>query len=482
MSNTCIKSLDIFSPKVSLFFEGKKKYFSLIGLVMSFVCFAEIFGFGLYFSIQYVRGEQKNVIYTKDLTNNIIEGNLMKKVFFYKITDLQGNDIDPRILITVPTYFDINSTKTDVKYLTESPCSNNYTYDSLIDFDISKFTCVSRPGYDNLTLASNKLPYGLEYINIYVSKCQNSTRNNNHCFSPETINEMIEKNQFYFQIYSEVYSVDHELKYPIYSSIYTEKIPLYDNLMNIYNYAMRKVKYESDDGKFMAFKRYYEDFGLDVSTRSVRTYPKGVGSYVEGTLLTVHISMEGSYIENYKRSYQKLQSVVASLGGISSIAYVSSQIITLIFCKGRILITIHQKVKEENMQLKLIRSRVQSRYGTPKLNNLISQNRGLQTERPSSTSIANKRKFKFFEILLYHSWKNNKNCRYLREYEKNIKRYLNIKNLILFWREYEKNKLEALGTFQNDKSTLGFLTKGNYIVNSSNESSFNFDHSKKSKN
>ena len=86
------------------------------------------------------------------------------------------------------------------------------------------------------------------------------------------------------------------------------------------------------------------------------------------------------------------------------------------------------------------------------------------------------RNLKCYELFFYHCFKYTSNSSSLREFEKKIRSTLDIKNLILLWKEFKEKKFESTISPLGDRSTLYFLGKDNKILSASNnESGMNLD-------
>lgn len=472
------KDYDILSPRIAFYFEGHHRYFSVIGIFMSFMCFIEIGILGFYFLVNFINGKDKVIVHSRDLKDRIISANLSDKIFFYKVVDFYGNVADPKAIQTLPILFSANTTNTKKTILNQVFCNLTQEKMNLINFEPSNFTCLYHE--NGVVLSNNKLSHNIDYISLSVTKCRNSSENI-ECYPPEKIEEILQKNQYYLHFYTEISSIDHDTKFPFYSSVHIEKIPLYNDMINIYNYEMRKIKYESDEGLILYSQQLYEDFGLDTSTKTIRVYPKGHESFLEETLLNVQVSINGGHVDNYKRAYQKVQNLAANIGGISFLIYFFSKIITTIFCKGVIILSIHNGVAESNIQISLTQFKRHlndklRQQSITKFQNLSPIKGKTYHHEKNHQNHQSMRNLKCYELFFYHCFKYTSNSSSLREFEKKIRSTLDIKNLILLWKEFKEKKFESTISPLGDRSTLYFLGKDNKILSASNnESGMNLD-------
>lgn len=447
---TVIKSYDVFSPKINLYFNGNTRYFSVIGLIMTFVFFLLSLGFGIYFLIQFINGTYISILKSKDFKAKSTGGDFSKKVFLYAVKDSEGKTVSPRIIQAFPTYWEGAEGKEQFEHLVKNKCSNTITKKAQIDSE-SDFTCLEREDNKNFTLYSKNKSFG--YLRIYFTKCQN-TETNDECLPSDEIDELIEKNDYYIHFYTETILINHEESYPIFSQIVSEKLPIYPENVYEYNYQMKELEYESDEGIFIKQKKSFNDFGLDIKKREQYVYRNQEDFLFKDLLVSTKFEMNPFYIEKYKRSYQKLQSLAADIGGICSLFYFIATFITNIFSHGRIISDINDAVTEEKTKHSLSLSQLKENLchkNLPKNNffKLKPKTKSIfnkQYMNNISTGLGQKSKesFGFFEVLFYRCWHDREKCRYLRECEHDIKKYLDIKNIIFFWKELEGPKLDTM--------------------------------------
>lgn len=453
------KKLDLFSPKIGLYFDGQKRFFSPIGFIMTTMFLLEIFGFGIYFFVQFLREEQTIFSYSKELKHRNLSGDLSQKVFFYSVRDFTGSPISSRVLEGYPIYWMTDNENGVSEDLVTTECIKEEINFDLIDFDPSKFYCLSRKNGQNITITNNSVENKLTYLTLYFAKCKNTTENGNHCLPEEEIDQTISKGNYYLYLYVQTYSVDNYSKTkPILSNIHLERLPLYHDLIYAYYYNLRRVIYESDEGILVSHKKTHEDFGLDPSSRVMVTYPQGRDFYAENMILGVQITMDNTYVESYKRSYQKIQSVAANIGGIGSIGYFISELMTFLFCRGSIILAINNAASKLNKEEALNFDKFKEVLGVkPKINGYLKPKTKVNLINIKATRLCdlgktNISQFRIIEVIFYRCWKKNVNCKYLRDCEKCVKRFLDVKNIIHFWKEFDNHKMES---FVSQKCAFG---------------------------
>lgn len=481
--STWIRNYDILSPKIGLYFEGNKRYFTPIGLIMSFLFLFLTVAFGIYFLLQYIFDEQMYIIYSKDSKETKISGNFSNKFFGISLVDFNGRPIDPRIIEIHPVFINVDPEGASLEELELISCQSKKDKEIFENLDSLGLQCLERKNKEDINLIYYSSPYHHKYLNIYFTKCQNSTENNFNCYPDDEITEMIEENNYYTMVYAETVSIDHDKRgNPISPGLFSEQLPIVNGETSVYSYPLRKVKYISDDGKVASIKKKYEDFGFDSQLRGSKTFSDTKKFIFDDVVLGIQISLDISYIERYQRSYVKLQSIVANIGGICSFSYFACGFLTKLFCKGSIILSINQRSSENYIKLAALHLKDSYSYRA-KHNNFVKGNEKLSKTQVCRIAEMTKRKKESFgclEVIFYKCWKGRDNCKFLREYEANVKRFLDIKNLIAFWKEFENNKFETIITQKGDLSNIGFLKKSNKkLTNFSNESALSIDKNNK---
>ena len=466
--NDWIKCCDIFSPRVNLFFEGNSRYYSLSGVIMSFFYSFIIISFFVYLFACFVKGEEMFITFTnkQNPKGHEISGELSDKLFFYSIYDIGGEEIDPRILQVTPTFWVVNSEGTKIEYLSEGECSKPIKKKSKEFFDNEEemsFKCLSRKDGGNITLYSTNSPYNTSFVKLFVTKCQNSTENSNHCLTDEEIEEKLKSEKYFLSFTIESVVVDNFKKYPFFSTLHSEEIPVTTDYANHLMYKMRKIRYVSDDGLLIKKKKIYENFRFDKGAREKKYLAEKAHDDFEEMILSISLSFDNEYIEKYQRSYEKLQNLFGDTWGTASLIHLVIEIIIYFFCKGNIIIAF----RESNLSTPTPQS-IMLPINTPescvgiKNNNYVKKKSSFSVQAQAAT--IGRRKavhFKFLEVLLYKCLQRT-NCKFLREVERNILKLLDIRNIIGFSKDFDEWKFDKMIMMHKmEASYVGLLTNNN---------------------
>jgi hypothetical protein len=103
---------------------------------------------------------------------------------------------------------------------------------------------------------------------------------------------------------------------------------MYPNLFYRYQDNIKSLSYNSDEGNVMEEIKTWTVHGRDPITSSMEIALSSATS-IPGTFTVVTISLNENSIEKYKRSYPKLQTVAASIGGIVKFIMTISEFIVI---------------------------------------------------------------------------------------------------------------------------------------------------------
>ena len=93
------ESLDLLSPKPKLFINSKKRYITILGIVLSFLIFLGYLSMIIYFFVEFLIGSGVTVVYSKEEITSDFYFNLTGKLFAFYLTDLATNSINPSLFI-----------------------------------------------------------------------------------------------------------------------------------------------------------------------------------------------------------------------------------------------------------------------------------------------------------------------------------------------------------------------------------------------
>lgn len=469
-----VKCCDILSPKTSFFYEGKKRYYSCIGIVMSLFWIVISLSFGIYLFVCFIEGSEMSVSYFKDYRNFQAEVNFSEKLFFYSVKSIGDTNPTSKYFEIHPVYWSNNKPET----LVETSCKKkNYLDRNNSNLNLDEYKCLERSNGQNIQLNSISLGEG-NYISISINKCKNTTLNKNHCFSNDVIEKKIKEEIFFFSFFGEDIFIQNEKSQPLLPILRRKSLSLSSDYGYIYNYDLRKYRYESDNGILIKSIKTYEDFGVEDKPQLQKIFPRE--SYSEDPLLVLKLSINGDYIKTYQRTYQKFPSLIANIGGIGAVFYLISLMLTYFFSRGSIVLYLSQAsmTKGERITLNLLKlgettelksfNNFMKTKQKSNFNTSTSQTNGLQ-ELTKSTQ----EKYCIFEMILYKCWSRRKNCQIIRELETKVIKLLDIRNYLFMSKELNVVKFDStgfslMGPQKKELSYIGILKKSTSIKSTKN--------------
>ena len=178
---------------------------------------------------------------------------------------------------------------------------------------------------------------GFTTLEIHLFKCVNSTQNNNHCKSPNEINEKLINS--YISSFYISYNINHfNYNNPVYNNLYSHSFYVSLDYIKRYIYFFSKDKYISDNGKFFnTYNEYsliqYNHIQFDIIQKKEQSY------YPENLLLEI-ISTCHDFQTEYNRTYIKIQDFIGMIGGIIDIVCIFFKIISYNFVKKSFILDI----------------------------------------------------------------------------------------------------------------------------------------------
>ena len=190
------------------------------------------------------------------------------------------------------------------------------------DYGIGDLYC---PKWQNNTIVGSFGETWVSYISLMVSTCINSTENNNFCAPQKEIEDFIVSEYYYFNIYILDALVNTQVPdAPIqhsFSNIYTL---LKTNTKKIMEIDIRGQRVESDDGFIFTANTTWSSLAID-------SMWVDDGDSEEDQVLSEFDFYSSNNFIIYHRKYIKIQSVLASVGGLSNLLRVFFTLICYIF-------------------------------------------------------------------------------------------------------------------------------------------------------
>ena len=203
---------------------------------------------------------------------------------------------------------------------------------------IEEFYCI-KSKYGNISLFYNpNIGYSLINLQVIIKKNTN--------YIPEKIQSLI---------ISENNVIDHINKdKPISESfIYYMTTSFSSSEFTTIHIDIQYIKYESDDGLFFKKSKYYSglsfsDMNFFKSINENFNYKKDLEIRNSSIIGSILFQINKSYYDNYKRSYQKLQSLLAEITSVISLIFEVARQISNILCDKKMSRDIIRSLLDED--------------------------------------------------------------------------------------------------------------------------------------
>jgi hypothetical protein len=332
MSNFLISMFDQFSYKPYIFVNGSERYVSIIPAIIGFLTYMASISIAVFFLIDALN---KNVaLISMNVNPNLYPFiNISHTPVQIFLTDgIKTYNNDESIFSLTASYFKYsfvvlaNSSDTVFSY-------NQIILEKCRESDLRKFgknrienTICINPEANNLTISGvyGDAYGGFSYLNIYLNQCLNSTNSKVVC-KPKNIIDDYLKNVF-VSFSMKMNYIDHQNSTnPFVDDFKMITFPMSSTIFKRYFLRLQKVIYMTDLGLIFEDKILQNDYIFGSQEANVDLK---MGAMLNpGAIGQISLIAEPSTLE-YRRSYTKLQTVIANAGG----ALKFLQTFTLLLC------------------------------------------------------------------------------------------------------------------------------------------------------
>ncbi len=320
--------MDFLSPRPELKIKGNTRFHTIIGAIFSILTLLLILSFSIYFFINFIIKQEKNIIHILGLNSNY-SIDMNKIPFTLQVVDVNGLPFpEASRLFSIKTFYDM--------FLSEQVRVNFSPIEIKNEFcTASSNSLLNSKIFSNLgNLNKNLCPQPGQRISIYnednhfsklthyVYRCKNDTISKKHdCFSEETINSLLKSAYFNYK------SLDHTLNHsnieaPFEPYLRSDFLQISSSTFKRHFYNLRPIEYTSDYGIIFESKETKFSFSYLDPKESTDLNNFGLE---ENPIAAVHLSLDMKK-EYYTRSFMKLQLLLAYIGGITQTVMIISQI------------------------------------------------------------------------------------------------------------------------------------------------------------
>lgn len=318
--------LDILNQKPTFYISSKTRYSSTLGLVLSIFTIISILSISMYFFLEFIQKNQINVL-VNNLNNIYPIYNITDLPLMFSLQTINGEVLKNDTINFSPqlfTFLPENKGKPLIKFLPFEKCDVNKNFgdgeyrDLYKDFaNLEGYYCLV-PGRVNTTIFGSlgDLVKGYSYLNLYINRCQNNSMYNHKNVSCDT-REKIDSILNGVAIYLRISFIDRALNHtnynqPVYSYVKNEAYQLSTSFYPRFFFNFKNFLYNSDIGFFT--KEIIQQTGFKYDSISQINSMKSPFIVPEAfSLFSITLSQS---CEEYNRSYQKIQQLIANLGGI----------------------------------------------------------------------------------------------------------------------------------------------------------------------
>ena len=328
----CLFSLDVIGPTPKLYIFNKERYQSLFSLIISLVIIFVSIIFILYSLINYIKNERPTVLYSK--SNDKHEQrriNLNDMLLMFQIIDYNSmKKINESIVHLESIYTAIyDKAKVDFSILNVKKCKAgenlNIKYEKILkekfnelsegqiqeDKNIDDFYCINSDKSDISLFYDPNVGYSFINLNIIL--------HNQNIYIPENLSLMI--------IYENNLINHDDKKSPISEGISYQFVQVFSS-EEYYtaNLNFQYLKYETDDGLFFDNLKYLKgmsffDIAYYINNQESYDMKNDFIKYNSSKVGTIMLTLNKSNYDLYRRTYKKLQTLLAEIMSIVSLLF-----------------------------------------------------------------------------------------------------------------------------------------------------------------
>jgi len=329
-------NFDLIGPSPQLFIFNNNRYKTFFSFIISLIIIMFSVIFTIFSLIQYFKYQSPMITYTRGNDKSTNREILLKDTFlmFQLIDSTSVNRIDESIAYFESTYTTIyDNGKVEWGPLEIEKCELGKNIDlKFKDFIIGKSN-FGRPVEDFYCFSPNNENLSLFYypdIGYHMIDLQIILKNNTY-YMPEKIQSLI---------VSQNSLIDHSnISNPFSNSYEYHNTPSFSSSQfTTVNYNFQFIKYESDNGfYFTDLKNFigisFSDMTFANSYKDDYDIEKSLNEKNRANIGAIQFSLNRSNYDNYKRTYQRFQSLLAEIMSVISLLFEIGRQISSFFCE-----------------------------------------------------------------------------------------------------------------------------------------------------
>ena len=376
-------SFDLIGPSPQLYVYNKKRYNSILSSIISILILSLSIFYAICSIILFLRFDNPSISFSKDNDLNTNRSILLKDVFLiFQLFEASTNKPVSTSDVTFEGFYRLyyfNGTITDTIIDLET-CElgknvdvkfQNLTNDlKKIGRTLDQFHCLNTK-YGNLSLFHHP-QIGFSTIYVYPILSKNSI------YTPEQLQSLIG---------SEINIINHEIKGNPFKELYIFEITnnYCSTEFTYINYNLQFIKYETDEGLF--FKRSKILNGISFSDMTfykniVEDYnlEKNFQIFNKSKIGSIAFSVNKAHFDYYKRSYQKIQSLLAEIMSVVNLLFeigrqISYILLNKLMSKDVFSSVIYKEKDKNRTNIKNINKNSINKAKSTSINNLFDSNK-----------------------------------------------------------------------------------------------------------
>ena len=346
-----LNKFDLVGVTPQLLIFNNKRYKSILSSIISILILIFSIGFGIFSFIEYLKFENPSIVYSKDndqTTKRLID--IKDTLFMFQVVRSDSlSTLDSSIVYFEAEYFIIYDNGTQIKKeLNIETCEFGKNVDMkykgfIRDKDtfhksLEDFYCIS---FKNGDISLFYLPNVVNsFINLYTI-----IKNNDKGITPEKIQTFIVTESDTINHNNKTNPINKNYIYYLttsYSSSEYTKI----------NYDFQYIKYESDEGLFYRNSKNltgisFFDMTFYKNVQDDYILEENFKNYNESKIGTIIFGINKIYFDNYRRVYQRLQSLLAEIMSVANLFFEIGTQISIILCYKKMNTDIISNILDE---------------------------------------------------------------------------------------------------------------------------------------
>jgi len=338
-------SFDIYDRKFDIRIFRKEKYTTPSSSILSIFTIVSIIALTIYFIFELLSRKNFSLVYNRNTTIKP-KIDLTNTPIMFTVTDKTSKKI-PRagvfnIEVKIISYFtEMGSLKSSAQNIYFEPCNyekHNSTYGEIFKtLPIDGFYCI--PAGKEIKILNGILgdfPNGFSLMGIYINRCDPKIE---ICKSEKDIDFIL--SDFVVGLVYSSFNIDHyNYASPVFEKIENNGVfPMSYTMLKCYFYNLAQTFYETDYGlifeektknNFYVFESQSVDINMPATTQSSIFSSQSTVGYI-----LIKCSENISF---YFRSYEKAQTVIASIGGLIKSFLILSKLLFKFFTRKSIFV------------------------------------------------------------------------------------------------------------------------------------------------